>query len=260
MAVIGDTELLELWEHSLGLDPAARAVALAAAVDPARTPGELAGMPVGARDARLLELRAGLSGPQLAATARCPQCDEEVEFEVDAGALAGVGPAGDDVGQAERTLTVEGTRITWRCPTSADLAAIALLGDADAAEAELLSRCVLAVERDGPSGPGPAEAGRRDPAAVLDAAARSALCGAMDDADPLAELLVALDCPGCGEGFAAELDVAEAAWSELDAAATRLLWDVDALARAYGWTEADVLALPPRRRRAYMEMAVGADG
>lgn len=260
MAVIGDTELLELWEHSLGLDPAARALELAAAVDPQRTAGELAGMPVGAREARLLEFRAGLSGPHLAATACCPRCGEEVEFELDAAALAGVAPPGDGEGEAERTLTVEGTRITWRCPTSADLAAISLLGDPDAAEAELLSRCVLGVEPDGSRGPGPAGAGHRDPAARLDAAARSALCAAMEEADPLAELLVALACPGCGEGFSAELDAAEAAWSELDAAATRLLWEVDALARAYGWTEADVLALSPRRRRAYMGMAVGADG
>ena len=259
MAVIGDTELLELWEHSLGLDPAARALRLAAAVDPPRTPGELAGMPLGARDARLLELRAGLAGRQLAATARCPRCDEEVEFEVDAAALAALGPAGADAGEAERALNVDGTRITWRCPTSADLAAVALLGDPVAAEAELLSRCVLAVEQDGPGGPGPAD-DPRGPAALLDASARAALCSAMDEADPLAELLVTLDCPGCGEVFAAELDAAEAAWSELNAAATRLLWEVDALARAYGWTEADVLALSPHRRRTYLQMAVGTDG
>jgi hypothetical protein len=35
------------------------------------------------------------------------------------------------------------------------------------------------------------------------------------------------------------------------------LLEVHALASHYGWTEPDVLALPPARRRAYLEM-VGA--
>jgi hypothetical protein len=46
-------------------------------------------------------------------------------------------------------------------------------------------------------------------------------------------------------------------WMRLQLAAERLLLDVDALARAYGWSEAQVLALPPLRRAAYLQM-VGA--
>jgi hypothetical protein len=33
--------------------------------------------------------------------------------------------------------------------------------------------------------------------------------------------------------------------------------EVDALARAYGWREADILALSPARRAAYLELARG---
>lgn len=258
--MIGDTELLELWEHSLGLHPAARALELAAAADPAHTAGELAAMPVGVREARLLEFRTGLAGPRIAATARCPGCDEQVEFEVDAETLARTAASGEPRQEAGRTLTVDGTRITWRCATGADLAAIAELEDPASAESELLRRCILAVEPDPAEHQGSAEVGRPRSTAQLGEAARSAVSAAMEEADPLAEVMVTLACPDCGAGFAAELDVAEFAWTELDAAAVRLLWEIDALATAYGWTEADVLALSPRRRRTYLEMVVDAGG
>ena len=41
---------------------------------------------------------------------------------------------------------------------------------------------------------------------------------------------------------------------EVQARARRLLREVDVLARAYGWTEADVLALSEQRRTAYLEI------
>jgi hypothetical protein len=47
-------------------------------------------------------------------------------------------------------------------------------------------------------------------------------------------------------------------WTELRAHARRLLREVDVLARAYGWTEPDVLALDERRRAAYLELAAEA--
>jgi hypothetical protein len=41
----------------------------------------------------------------------------------------------------------------------------------------------------------------------------------------------------------------------VQAAAERVLLDVHALARAYGWTESEVLRLTPARRSAYLQMA-----
>ena len=40
----------------------------------------------------------------------------------------------------------------------------------------------------------------------------------------------------------------------MEGRAKRLLMDVHLLARAYGWSEAEVLALSPARRRFYLEM------
>jgi hypothetical protein len=77
----------------------------------------------------------------------------------------------------------------------------------------------------------------------------------MAAADPLAEVLAEVACPACGTGFVADLDVAEFVWSVLRARVWSLLREVAALARAFGWTEADVVALGDRRRAAYLELA-----
>ena len=90
---------------------------------------------------------------------------------------------------------------------------------------------------------------------ALPADVRAALARAMAESDPLAEVLVAVSCPACETVFAADLDLGAFVWAELRAHAQRLLREVDVLARAYGWTEADVLALDDRRRGAYLELA-----
>jgi hypothetical protein len=117
----------------------------------------------------------------------------------------------------------------WRAPTPVDLMAAA---QADDPVAALRTRCQDSV------GPGPADE-------------------LLADADPLAELLLDLHCPACGTGFAVDLDIGSYVWQELDAAARRLLLEVATLARAYGWTEPQVLALTPARRAAYLRIAGG---
>ena len=65
-------------------------------------------------------------------------------------------------------------------------------------------------------------------------------------------------CAACGANFQSDLDVAAFVWTEVEAHARRVLLDVDILARAYGWTEGDVLALSEARRAAYLRLV--ADG
>jgi hypothetical protein len=79
----------------------------------------------------------------------------------------------------------------------------------------------------------------------------------MADADPQADVRLALDCPACGHNFLAAFDVAAYLWSEVNAWAYRLLGEVHSLASAYGWREEDILAMSPWRRRVYLEMVGG---
>jgi hypothetical protein len=65
---------------------------------------------------------------------------------------------------------------------------------------------------------------------------------------------LSLTCPDCDARWDAPLDIASFLWSEVQAWALRTLADVHTLARAYGWAEADILALSPPRRQAYLEL------
>jgi hypothetical protein len=49
-------------------------------------------------------------------------------------------------------------------------------------------------------------------------------------------------------------DIAAYLWQEVDARARRALRDTHTLARAYGWREADILAMSDFRRQQYLEM------
>ena len=59
----------------------------------------------------------------------------------------------------------------------------------------------------------------------------------MAEADPQAEIELALACPACGHAWFALFDIAAFLWSEIHAWAQRTLHDVHILARAYGWRE-----------------------
>jgi hypothetical protein len=73
--------------------------------------------------------------------------------------------------------------------------------------------------------------------------------------DPQAELLIGLNCPVCLKQWQVVLDIASFLWTEISALAKRLMKDVALLAQAYGWREADILAMSATRRQHYLELA-----
>jgi hypothetical protein len=79
----------------------------------------------------------------------------------------------------------------------------------------------------------------------------------MVQADPQADVQLALTCPACGHQWEATFDIASFFWSEIDSWAHRILREVHTLASAYGWREADILAMSPQRRQLYLEMVSG---
>jgi hypothetical protein len=76
----------------------------------------------------------------------------------------------------------------------------------------------------------------------------------MSDADPQADVELALACPSCGHQWPAAFDIASFLWKELHVWALRTLREVHTLARSYGWREDDVLALSGTRRQLYLEL------
>jgi uncharacterized protein (UPF0212 family) len=240
MRVPGAGELLEIWERGQRQSLAERMLALLGAAGAPADGGALAALPIGRRDARLMDLRERLFGPQLSFVTGCPACGSALESEF---ALADIRV--DGVSQTDCSVAVLGCRARFRVPTSSDLLALTA-GEYQDARAVLLERCLL--EAHAPDG---TEVRAED----LPQAVTAAVAAAMAAADPQADVELALSCPACSHGWPALFDIASFLWKELHAWAKLMLGDVHELARAYGWAEADILALSPTRRQIYLELA-----
>ena len=232
------SDLLAAWERGLALPAPDRSLALLAAGDSGASADELAALPVGERDARLLELREWAFGSAMTGTAACPACGAELELPVDARQIA----AGTGALAPDGRVSVGDHEIRYRLPDSRDLRDAALAGTVEGARAVLLERCVVSAL----CGGDPVSPGELPDDVVDRVEARMAEAGA--------DVQLALACPDCRHEWQADFDPGVFLWGEIDQWARRVLVDVAALAAAYGWTEPDVLALGPRRRAAYLEL------
>jgi len=234
-------DLVALWERGAGLHPIDRALHTLAYATPGCDPEALARLPLGVRDTQLLEVRRANLGERIEALETCPSCGEQIELALECSVLATGGAAPP----SDWSLEHSGHRLTLRALDSRDAAACVQAPDVAAARALLLERCVVAADRSGepvPPGALPEEVG-------------AAVAAELAERDDAAELSLALACPRCGHAWASVLDVASFVWAELAARAQRLLQEVDALGRAYGWREADILAMSDTRRAAYLALA-----
>ncbi|MFC8272060.1 hypothetical protein ACFUJR_05830 [Streptomyces sp. NPDC057271] len=240
-------EVLRLWDECRDASPETRALALATAADDDTDSVPPAERPIGRVTALLLRLRNALAGPRMAATVGCPACRGTVEFQATTEALLALE---DKIVDSPPPLLHGGYEMVWRCLSYRDLQAVAEQPEADDPDRGallLLERCLLSLRH---------EERTTVPVAVdLPDAVRAALTEAMSSADPLADVLVDLKCPDCERTFTADFDVASFVWAEVESRGLRLLLDVDVLARSYGWSETEVLALSEPRRASYLRIA-----
>lgn len=233
-----------MWEEGGGKTLIDRALLLLAHACPEESPEELAALPIGRRDRRLLALREWVFGRRLTCVAHCPACGERLEasFTVE-DVRTEAAPPPNEAPETELHLEAGGYEVTFRLPDSNDLAALQE-SDQAAARSRLLKRCVLSARR----------GGRKRAATQLPAEVRDAIVRCMAEADPQADVQTALSCPACDHSWQSTFDIVSFFWTEIEAWGLRVLRDVHRLATAYGWRESDILALSPWRRQLYLEM------
>jgi hypothetical protein len=235
-------DLIALWERDRsGLPVAEKALFLLALARPDASREALGAMPIGTRDRTLLELRAALFGHKLQALSSCNECNEQLEVELHVGDfLASVVPV---VPAAHASLTAGGIDLRFRLPTTDDAIAVAHTAEDGEARRALVRRCILAATR------GSAPVSPND----LDDDVVARISESMETLDPLSEIRLNLACSACASTQSVLLEIASYLWAELVSEAERLLEDVHSLAHAYGWREADILAMSGKRRQFYLD-------
>lgn len=251
MRTLSPAELLDTWERGSGAAPAERALLLLTRACPESSREALAALPVGQRDERLMTLREWTFGSSLSSVVACPACGERLELNFTLADVRGAEPrpalpAGDPL-----SVRVGGHEVLYRLPDTADLLVVTESAHANIEDREpadpgrtLLERCILEARRDD----------HVVAAADLPEAVLAAVSQAMSAADPVADVRTALTCPECGHGWQAAFDIVSYFWTEIEAWAQRALREVHVLASAYGWSEAEILALSPWRRQSYLRM------
>ncbi len=191
--------------------------------------------PVGMRTAALLRLVALTEGRgEVALSAHCTAaaCGEAFEF-----ALPLQGLPGGEADPGPIRLRLDDRRsLTMRRPTGDDLRRWRAAQPASRAQALRLMMDSLL-----PSG----EVAPEDEAAV--SAAITAL-------DPLVDFSVACRCPACGASNDVAVDLETLALARLVERQRALLHEVHRFASHYGWSEPEVLAVPPARRARYLAL------
>jgi hypothetical protein len=231
--------VLSAWESGVAARGHRRALAMLGVTGEP----DAANLPLGSRDALLLGLFRGVRGPKLDALAECPACATTLEVQLDVAELldgygAGHAPA------SWRDVDLGSVVVHARCPTTADLIAVAAEQTPELARDALVSRCVSEARR--PEG---------------------VACGGLSDAeverlgrhfeglDPLVDIRIDVGCAECGHRWSALLDVPALVWAQVQGVGRRLLREVDALAVRYGWSQAEILGMSEGRRHAYLDLA-----
>lgn len=233
-------QLLDLWEEGHVAPPIERAMSLLVAASPDATRESVEELSIGRRDAKLLQLREQVFGSELAMTTACPSCGQTLEMVVSTSALM-TPTLTEGSGQQ---FELDEYAVSFRLPNTKDLVACVGLGVAQSRDA-LLSRCICDASRRGqPVSP------EKLPDSVL-----NEIEDRIAAMDSQADVVLDFDCPECRQEWKQRFDIVSFFWTEIDAWARRILLEVNVLARAFGWSESDILAMSPARRQIYVAMA-----
>jgi uncharacterized protein (UPF0212 family) len=243
MHTLTAAELLQAWEAGLDQPLGLRGLLLLAPACPELNAPDLAALPIGQRDSLLLTLREQTFGPRLTALADCPACGGHIELEFNAADIrAQPSQLPENAGAVEYTLVAGGINLQFRLPNSRDLAETASIPNSG--RQNLLERVILSAEGNG------------QPIAVADLSEPVILAVAEEMArlDSQADIQVRMTCPECAHQWAEAFDILQYFWEEVQSWSLRLLREVHTLAATYGWREADILSMSPRRRQLYLHM------
>jgi hypothetical protein len=221
--------LLAAWEAGCGWPEVARGAAVLDVLGGAEVAGSALDLPIGELARLAARCHVEAFGGLVPGVLDCAGCGAMLDVTVDLSALPTATTPGGSVATGDEWPAV-------RAPTVRDL--LRAVGRPDARDV-LLQLLTGVAERD------------LEPDELVRLEARlEAIAG-----PGFTTLRTA--CPDCGGDVTGDLDPAWLLWTRVERAAPELLQDVATLAGAYGWSESEVLALTPRRRAAYLELAAG---
>jgi hypothetical protein len=233
--------LLRAWEAGGSASPTARGAVLCEAAGVAPTLDAALDLALDELSSALARMYRREFGCTAQGLLTCDRCGEALDVEVPLGRLADAAAT-----EPETVLrTPSGRVVRLRVPSTRDVLEV---GERDDVVTALVERCVS------DAAPTVTSSG----AAPLDSVDLAAVDAQLQALAGAAAVTVSAVCPSCGTHLSAPVDVADFVWERVQQHAPALLADIADLARAFGWTEHEILALSPARRGAYLLLVRGA--
>lgn len=214
------------------------------------TPDDVRALAVGDREALLLQLWRITFGERFPCVITCPGngCGEKMDLQLKVSDLL-LAPYSEPQPWREVTVQAHGEDYLarLRAPNGLDQELAAECGRTDMQQAEnlLLRRCAA-------------------PLSAVNSESLSAeewsheltdrLVEKMSGLDPQADILLQLRCVACDQAFQAEFDMGNYLYRTLRGQIPYLYREVHYIARAYHWTEDEILSMTPRKRSTYLNL------
>ena len=266
------SSLLLAWDRGCGGSHVQRGLELMTLAAPSYSRRALEMISIGDRDRLLIGLRRSLFGSTVVSVEECSACQERIEIDFDLRQFDLCASTTD----ARFFGEYNGRTWCWRLPNSRDLLeldrqrqmrksldirrtlfAFCLVHEPTAVSGMVGEptepRNALELKSPG-SDTLESAADNRQACPAFPEDLITQITQKMDAADSSADIQVRLECAACQNEWSRPFDIVTYLWEELDTFCQRILLDVHRLARAYGWSEEQVLGLSPWRRQVYLSL------
>lgn len=205
---------------------------------------DVSALTVGNKERLLFALCKHLYGATADLVASCPNCSKLCELTFCFDDVQATGPT------AKGWFPLgDGWQAEVRPPTLGDIAAVRHVPE-EAASRALIEICIARLVD---------ASGTIVPAQMLPPSLEAQVAERLETMDPASETRALVTCPACSMDFEAEIDALTLLTKKLSSS-TALYGEVYRMARAYHWSEADILNLPVQRRRTYLAVVETAGG
>lgn len=247
MRALSASDLLAAWERGAGSTPVGQALAILSVAFPHLAEAELLKLNVAQRDLYLLYLRSLTFGPHLKGLTACQSCGERLELDLNTDDLTSSTSLLPDIETMivhpdETVFQWKDYELVYRLPNSMDLNILNARINPGAGHHQLLEACILSSHHQD----------HEIAASALPAEMITALVEHMSQVASVSDLTMTVHCPTCGNAWDILFDIGSFFWGEINTWAARLVREVHILAMAYGWREADILAMSAWRRQQYL--------
>lgn len=243
MRPLTSAELLSVWEQSVNQSLIQKSLALLRQASSGLDSEDVSSLPIGERDFRLLKLRSWMFGSVFRNMADCPKCSERVEWETQLDELQ-LSAGKNEECPKQFDLELNEYKISFRLPDSNDILRAIDKNRDDPDPNFVLSSCILKATFKG----------RKINTDKLPEKIVNELSRKIEEFDPAADIQMSLSCPNCQHSWLVNFDILSYFWAEIDSWSRRMFQDIYTLARAFGWSENDILTMNPYRRNIYVEM------